>query len=208
MCSSPTIRASASTFSETGRPVVFYQPDREGYAHENGLYDEAASLPGQVVTSTDGLSAAVDQELSSTDRHPDYAHWRSWSCPHGKRQLRGPGHRHRLRRISGRHSFGRIAVGETEDALGSRCPTKQGVGNSALNLLATIDHDRFDVSVAFPAESAVESPEMVARIDSRANRLPRSGRMNELAFALPVRKKFEGGGGGADATLDGPALLR
>ena len=184
-------------FLETGRPVVFYQPDREGYAHENGLYDEAASLPGQVVTSTDGLSAAVDQELSSTDRHPNYAHWRSWSCPHE----RGNSAARVIDIVFGGSRDGTRSVasqsGKPKMLLALGALRNNGVGNSALNLLATIDHDRFDVSVAFPAESAVESPEMVARIDSRANRLPRSGRMNELAFALPVRKKFEGGGGGA-----------
>ncbi len=184
-------------FLETGRPVVFHQPDQDSYRQENGLYDDAASLPGIVVSSVDALSSVVEQELGSTQRHPNYDRWRDQCCS----EERGDSADRVIDIVFGGSQEGTIKVASKADkpkmlvALGGL--TNNGIGNSALNLLATIDHGRFDVSLTYPLETVDRSPEMAARIDRRVNRLPRSGGMNELRLALPLRTTWQGGGGGA-----------
>lgn len=171
-------------FLATGRPMVFFTPDMRDYEGYRGLYLDPTELPGPVVTTVPRLSQVLAASGSGSEDDPEITHrtvydaarQRFASREDGSASsrvidvvLRGRADRHAVRPAN---SDGRIRL---LIHLGGMQPN--GITTSAVNLLKSIDHSRYDVSVLYPHSTSASVRASVAKIDSRVRVLPRIGAM-------------------------------
>jgi CDP-glycerol glycerophosphotransferase len=179
-------------FLATGRPIAFFTPDIGDYSDYRGLYMQPSTWPGTVSTTladlagdilslgADGMSAAVasryeamkDTYVPNEDGH---ATQRVIDVV-----FRGRTTGYELRKAAS-HGRKRILFNA-----GSMRPN--GITASLLNLLDSIDHDRFDVSVVFPTSRARAVLAKQREINPRVRQFARVGQMNGLRPLQLVRR--------------------
>ncbi len=170
----------AYDFLATGKPVLYFIPDFDEYDGSRGLYADPKDWPGPICTSVRDLANAVsnvtptsvaDQERYRATSHTVVPYEDGHSThrivdivfrgiPDGARMHRGTedGRTSMLIHLGGMRS--------------------NGITSSALNLLTSLDHDRFDVSVFYPASASADSLRNQHAIDPRVRQFPRVGGMN------------------------------
>jgi CDP-glycerol glycerophosphotransferase len=170
-------------FLSTGRPVLFFTPDLEDYAGTRGLYFPPSEWPGPVSRTTEELASHIERYALTGDLPPESAE--RYRSMQGRFTRFDDGHSaSRVVDIvfRGHHAGHRIRNGLLDDRtsilvyLGGMRPN--GITTSVLNLLNSIDHNRFDVS-AFFAQS--KSPVAIAKqraIEYSVRQFPRVGGMN------------------------------
>ncbi|MFT4282738.1 CDP-glycerol glycerophosphotransferase family protein [Microbacterium sp.] len=174
----------------TGRPVGFLVSDASSYALERGTYLPLDELPGPVATDAAALAAAL-RDLMAPDapRHARYDDWADRFVPYedgeaGARVIdvvfRG---RVRDRRI-------RTARREGKPRLlfyigGIRM---NGITTSAVNLLNSLDREKYDVTalMAFPKGETTRRNQ--ARLDPGIRQIFRIGGMNGLKGRQLLRR--------------------
>lgn len=174
----------------TGRPVGFLVSDASSYALERGTYLPLDELPGPVATDAASLSSAL-RDLMAPDapRHARYDDWADRFVPYedgeaGARVIdvvfRG---RVRDRRI-------RTARREGKPRLlfyigGIRM---NGITTSAVNLLNSLDREKYDVTalMAFPRGETTRRNQ--ARLDPGIRQIFRIGGMNGLKGRQLLRR--------------------
>jgi CDP-glycerol glycerophosphotransferase (TagB/SpsB family)/glycosyltransferase involved in cell wall biosynthesis len=183
-------------FLGTGRPVVFYTPDRDDYARERGTYFDEEGLPGVVATTVPQLAAAILQPTPAevtavADR------WR--------RDFTSRDDGHATARVIDAVFRGGLAAGPisgtvTTELMVPASPRRpsvliyvggmrsNGITTSALNLLAHLDHDALEVSVLMARPSNREQRANAARIDSQVVQFHRRGELSgRRAATLTMR---------------------
>lgn len=172
-------------FLATDRPIVFYTPDRDDYAHDRGTYFTGPELPGAVATTPAQLADAIVHRADSAvieraDR------WR----------------RDFTARDDGRATERVIDAvfapsAELNDARQPRRPSvllyvggmrSNGITTSAINLLAHLDHDLLDVSVIMTRPAGEQQRANAARIHPRVRQFQRRGGFTgRRQFTLAMR---------------------
>ncbi|MEP6844240.1 MAG: glycosyltransferase [Pseudolysinimonas sp.] len=159
-------------FVRTGRPIVFYTPDRAGYEQDRGTYFDAEELPG---AATRTLSEVAEAILT-----PDGAHDRTAARWRAEFTAQDDGAASARVIDSVFHGVGSDAVREIRTSkhtlllfLGGM--RSNGITTSALNLLAHLDYDCYDVSVLIARPRTREQRSNATRIDPRARQLQRMG---------------------------------
>ncbi len=181
-------------FLATGRPVVFYTPDAAGFADTRGTYFGEEDLPGPVHRTLDQVAASVNAYAAGGA--PDAAVAARYTDWRRRFTANDDGNASRrvvdavFRGVTDVRSIRSIADDPRTRILlhlGSMRPN--GITTSALNLLAAIDHDRYDVTVIFnrPAEPQQRSNQQ--RIDPRVRQFHRMGGMNG-SKAVHLRRKL------------------
>lgn len=187
-------------FLATGRPVLFYTPDLDSYLDSRGLNVPPEELPGPVMGDLDALAAALGNLGTGGDDDPEilyrkaYARWQASYCPDEDG--------HATERLIG-IVFGRVPPGDRVESgitdgretiliyLGGMLPN--GITTSALNLLDTIDHDRYDVSAFYTHTNQAERRALIASIHPRVRLFPRSGQLLASRFhAGRIRRSAPG----------------
>ena len=163
-------------FLSTGRPIVFYTPDRAEYERDRGTYFGAAELPGPVVVTIPELADAI---AVPSDQHDSVAtRWRDefTRMDDGDASARviDAVFRHRAEPARSRPAAQRHSV-----LLHLGGMRSNGITTSALNLLAHLDHDRYDVSVLIARPRTREQRANAARIDPRVRQFHRMGGLAE-----------------------------
>jgi len=179
----------SSTFIDylaSGRPVLFYAPDMAEYLESRGAFTiPVAEWPGPVCTDVDelarwlggiGSGGAHDPQAGYAERYRA-AREQLVAGEDGKATervidivFRGNPTGLPLRRAD---TDGRTTV---LMHLGALLPN--GITSSALALLDSIDHERFDVSVTFPLPKRAERVAVVQRLHPSVRVLPRFGAIN------------------------------
>lgn len=169
-------------FLHLDRPILFLLTDLADYSSTRGLYESPDQLPGGKAETVGDLCAkaaalAAGEPEPSADaalRH----RWRAEYAPldDGAATSRVidvvfRGKRQDLLIDIERDSRERMLV-----YLGSM--KSNGITTSALNLLANLDHERFDVSVFYTYTGRGDQAKNIAAIDPRVRHLPRVGGMN------------------------------
>lgn len=172
-------------FLPTGRPILFYVPDEDEYGAYRGWYLPLEELPGPVVhsladlaklVSAVGTGAADDPLVSHGQRRQvareRFAPWDDGGATERVLDvlLRGRSGDRRTRpvRRDGRPTL-LVYLGGMKS---------NGITSSGLNLLRSLDHDRFDVSVI---HNSSQQPERLANfdlIDDRVRQFVRVGGFN------------------------------
>jgi CDP-glycerol glycerophosphotransferase (TagB/SpsB family)/glycosyltransferase involved in cell wall biosynthesis len=168
-------------FLGIGRPIVFYTPDQTDYQQERGTYFGGDDLPGPVVTTIPALARVITSPNGAHDRTAE-----RWRAEFTHRDdgaaaarvidavFRAPA------RATAQPSQ---STAERPSALPSRHRVllylggmrSNGITTSALNLLAHLDLDRYDVSVLLARPRTRDQRANAARIDSRVRQFHRVG---------------------------------
>ena len=162
-------------FLASDSPMIFYAPDSVEYLADRGLYMDLESLPGPVVHDLEGL--ATQALAVAHGRNDSYAtrreEWTRVYAPLDDGQatkrvidavFRGdPRHLVSLRTARPRLLF---YLGDMR---------LNGITSSALSLLANLDKDRFDVTVAFGNPPDTSAWQCVERLPSEIRLIRRVG---------------------------------
>lgn len=171
-------------FLATRRPIVFLTPDIRdyaGYAGYRGLYMEPEEWPGPVIHTVSELATELNFIARSGPRPEitqNYVAMRTRYSGHED------GHTGRIIDIVFRgrrdgYAVAPVARDERQSVLvhvGSMKPN--GITSSALNLLNTIDHRRYDVSAVFSNSRVPVALENQAQIHPAVRQFVRVGGMN------------------------------
>lgn len=174
------------------RPIVFLAPDLAEYTRTRGLYFEPEEWPGPVCASAAEAAAAIlapAETPESVAVAARAANWRELLTPHetgssARRVIdvvfRGQRSGYRVRQTV-RDSRPSILL-----FIGGMLPN--GITAAALNLLNSIDHQAFDVSVLFGFPRGAAQLANQARIDPAVRQFMRVGGMNGSKFTHLQRK--------------------
>ncbi len=182
-------------FLALDRPIVIFAPDRADYDEVRGLYEPAPGWPGPVVSDIDEVATVVAQVGTGGPADPALSHlsarreWRDRLCPRedGLASQRlvdvvfaGARDGHKLVDLS---TDGRPRI---LMYLGELKPN--GMTTSALNLLRSLDHSRFDVTALYPDSRDPDRVHAMDAIDPRVRRIPRIGGMAGSSGAQLARQ--------------------
>lgn len=179
----------AYDFLATGRPVVYFIPDLDEYAGSRGVYVAPKDWPGPVCGSVHELAAAIMS--ASTVVPADDERYRATSqmvVPYedGRSTRRVVDIVFRGLRDGARMRQGR-SDGCTSMLIYLGGMRSNGITSSVLNLVAGLDHHRFDVSVFYPTSTSADSISNQLMIDPRVRQFPRVGGMNGSKVDQMVR---------------------
>ena len=177
-------------FLATGRPIVFFTPDADDYSESRGTYIPTADLPGPSCVSEDDLARQVrmldDGDPSWRDRLRD---WRARYTP-----LDDGGASKRVIDIVFRGEPDESRVSSLLES--PRIPLliylggmrSNGITSSALNLLAHLDHETYDVSAVFARPAGLQRWHNQSLVDPRVRQFHRTGGMNGSKLGHLVRR--------------------
>ena len=179
-------------FLQTGRPIVFYTPDKDEYADSRGLYRDAAELPGPVFSTPAEVAAAVrGYAAAGVDAAPsavyataqqNYTPWEDGAASDRIVDIifRGNTDGYRLRSLED--------DGRTSVLLHVGGMRPNGITTSALNLINSIDHTRYDVSITYTGGAASRRMLDERFVDPAIRHFPRVGGMNGSKY-LHVKRR-------------------
>lgn len=184
-------------FLPLDRPIGFYLPDQSDYQSSRGLYVDTSELPGPIaeseieLTQLSGDLAAATHNAAPDAWQQRRVEWTETFAPFEDGDVtrrvvdavfRGDGS---ARTIDISHD-GREKM---LIYLGTLKPN--GISTSALNLLANIDYDRFDVSVFYLFSNKPDQARNIAAVDPRVRHLPWIGGMNGSKIAHAKRDRLQ-----------------
>ena len=169
-------------FLSSGRPIVFHTPDREEYDGYRGCYLAPEELPGPQVASAEELADVVSAVGTGSGLDPVLTHGQAYAAARARFAPRDDGgatqrvldvvvrghrdgHTVRPTRRDGRRTLMLYLGGMMSN----------GITSSALNLLRSLDHARWDVSVVM---GPIDNDDRVANaetIDPRVRQFVRQG---------------------------------
>lgn len=177
-------------FLATGRPLVFHVPDADDYRRYRGLYRPVEEFPGPKTRTLNELANAVRAGLAA-DWHPGSEYvaqrdelaskadgsvcerivdivWRGQQANYDVRRDFADGRRRVL-----------IYVGPL---------LQNGITTAALNLINSLDHDRYDVTVMYPWSTNPTKFANARQISRQTRPMPWQGPINASRFEHSVRK--------------------
>lgn len=179
-------------FLATGRPIVFLTPDIRDYAGYRGLYMEPEEWPGPVVHTVSELATELNFIARSGPRPEitqNYVAMRTKYSGHEDGHATGRIIDIVFRGRRDGYAVAAVARDERQSVLvhvGSMKPN--GITSSALNLLNTIDHRRYDVSAVFSNSRVPVALENQAQIHPAVRQFVRVGGMNGSKVAHLKRR--------------------
>ena len=169
-------------FLATGRPIVFFTPDRADFEQARGLYLTPTELPGPVCRTAIEVAAIIGQ-VADHGRLPAFTERYRVAQHDYVGQDDGSASARVIDIVFRGADPGRVLHESTAPSrrsvliyLGGMKPN--GITSAALNLLGAIDHEKFDVSVALTKSSAPARRASQRLIDPRVRQFARVGGMN------------------------------
>ena len=183
-------------FLSSGRPIIFYRPHPADYNSSRGTYFEPDELPGPVcddITQTaDAVRSFLDGGIPAAPFGSRYAQWQKRFAGADDGNAAGRVVDVVFRGRADAHHIVSIADDSRMSLLlhlGSL--RSNGITASALNLLSSIDHNLFDVSVVFNRPSGRGQRANQSRIDPRVRQFHRVGGMGGSTLAHLSRRIAE-----------------
>jgi CDP-glycerol glycerophosphotransferase len=173
-------------FLATGKPVVFFIPDLRSYSSDRGLYLPPSELPGPVATDLEELAAEIG-------RHADQASYKNLDAAVRARyedfqQMYCPSEDGGATERLIKAVFDGVEPPETVlSGFGDGRPSiliylggmaSNGITTSALNLLDSIDHERYDVSAFYSYSTNPDRFANARAINANVRLFPRQGGLN------------------------------
>ncbi len=192
-------------FLATGRPVIHYAPDLQEYAQYRDVYDAPETWPGEVTVTpaelTDAVASALRPGWAPSERYLEaLARWAPLDdgavTPRVIDAVFGG-------RSASYRGLNAPSDGRTKILMYAGAFIPNGITTSAKNLLRTIDHGRYDVTVLVPYSAKDPARrEGWNGVDPRTRLLFRAGpfagglgaalwRAVDLHTPLPVPHAFE-----------------
>ena len=168
-------------FLASDRPIVFYTPDADDYSTGRGTYFAPDELPGPVTGDLTAVASIILAERDGIAALTEAPAYRSWRSRFVSRDDGGS-----ARRVVDAVFRGRIDPDHAVSLADDRTPIllylggmrSNGITSSALNLLRSLDHDVYDVSVLISRPGGGQALANQALIDPRVRQFHRVGGMN------------------------------
>ncbi|WEK14656.1 MAG: glycosyltransferase [Candidatus Microbacterium phytovorans] len=174
----------------TGRPIGFLVPDGDAYAAERGTYLPLDELPGPVHTDPSALGSALASLMASdAARHPRYDEWAERFTPYedgGATSrvidvvFRG--------RTEGRRVRTAVRDGRTRLLFYLGGIRMNGITTSAVNLLNSLDPERYDVTALMALPRGETTRRNQQRLHPGIRQVFRIGGMNGLKVRQLARR--------------------
>ncbi|MCU1585659.1 MAG: glycosyltransferase [Microbacteriaceae bacterium] len=179
-------------YLQSERPIVFFTPDVAEYSASRGTYFPPEELPGPVCVEVAQVAASIRAQAAEGADSPWATTRRDW--------------RERFLPRDDGSSASRVVdavfrgVLDPQRALSVTSDTRvpvllhlggmrsNGITTSALNLLSSIDHDRFDVSIVIGKPWSAQQRANQGLIDPRIRQFHRAGGMNGSKVAHLLRR--------------------
>ncbi len=183
-------------------PIVLFAPDLEGYINLRGLYLTESELPGPLVTSLDEAADLVALAGSGSPADPLVSHREVYQAARARFAAKDDGQASRRivdavwrGRRDGR-SVGPIRHdGRTTMLVYLGGLKSNGITTSAINLLRSIDHERFDVTVVYRHHSSGDRAINAGRIPPGVRQLARIGKFTTGKLHRSKRRRLLEKGG-------------
>lgn len=186
-------------FLATNRPILFHVPDHREYDTSRGFYIDLSELPGPTSLNLNELKTQLKSLGSGSDIDPEMTHRIAYEnarekyCPYEDGKVTD-----RVIDIifNGQSNGYRILdLSECEKTklllfLGGMKPN--GITSAALNLIASIDYDKFDVSIMIPQASRHSNTNLYESVDTRARQFLRNNTFPATRAHLDANKEFLG----------------
>lgn len=178
-------------FLATGKPIVFYTPDASGYDESRGTYFAPDELPGPVVDDAAIAGRSMYALLRGGTPSPRYAEW--------QRRFTSHEDGHATQRVidvvfrgltDGLHVRPAASDGRRRLLLYLGGMRSNGITTAALNLLAGIDHERYDVTALMSYSRRRWARANQDLIPPQVRQIYRVGGMNGSKLAH-VRRKWD-----------------
>jgi CDP-glycerol glycerophosphotransferase (TagB/SpsB family)/glycosyltransferase involved in cell wall biosynthesis len=169
------------------RPIVFFAPDAKEYVSSRGLYLGLDELPGPVFTTTAETATEVARlaaAANATDKRrlrtarARFSRWDDGAATERVVNAVFGGTAARSRRFDNRKPRVLMHIGGMKP---------NGITSAALNLLAEINTDVYDVSVSYPAGRSAAQLFESRTLNPAIRQIPRVGGMNG-SKALHLRR--------------------
>lgn len=172
------------------RPVIFYVPDLEEYQEQRGLYFQMENMPGALCRDLESLAAAVDEALLG-GKTSDHTLALSEFCPmdDGFAAARAiefffdESDKHVIERPDNNKST----------ILFRQSFIPNGITSSFINLLNSLDKNRYRIVILFDANSIANNQDRIKlfeKLPKHVQRIARSGRQLFLAEERWLESKF------------------
>lgn len=179
-------------FLASDKPIVFYVPDAAGYEKNRGLYFDLSELPGPITKSYAELRDAVVGELGN-DESSFTSLRHSWRERFASKEDG---------RATSRVVNTLFGVGEGAPTVRINATEKKklliypggmlnnGITRAVHNLLDSIDHDKYDVTLTTPAPRARDRVANLDRINSNCRILARVGGVRLTGYEQSVYDNY------------------
>lgn len=177
----------------TDRPIVFFVPDADGYEKARGLYFDLDSLPGPLARNQRELGTAVAEGLAGNSAATKAEVRRKW------RERFAPDEDGRASERIVNILFGAgdgadlVDISTTEKIKLLMYPggmLNNGITRAAHNLLDSLDHDVYDVTLTTPNSQSQDRVANLERVDSRCRVIPRVGGVRLTGYEQSVYDNY------------------
>lgn len=197
-------------FLASGKPVLFYTPDAQGYARDRGVLMDSEQLPGPTFSEIDGLAKAIGAISTGTEDDPELTHRDRYReaaetyCPwdDGKAAARVVDVVFRSRTEGYRLRHG-LPDGRTSVLISSGRVRTSGVNTSLLSLLRNLDPEHYDVTLLVQPPRDDGERRLQALIPNSVRQLMRAGTYPVTAKHVEAHNCFLAEGLGADGRYPG-----
>ena len=158
------------------RPLCFYIPDFETYSEYRGVYQDPQSWPGPIVATAEAAAAAITSEPSeevANRRREARAVYNAYDDGRATQRVIDIVFNENESPYNVVSDF---STGKTSILLYPGGLLPNGITTSVINLLNSLDYEKFDVSIAYAHGTKPAIVDFLSRIDSRIRLLPRIGR--------------------------------
>ncbi|MGA0566490.1 CDP-glycerol glycerophosphotransferase family protein [Rathayibacter sp. KR2-224] len=175
----------------TGKPIVFYTPDAPAYAETRGTYFAPDELPGPVVDDAALAGSTMHALLGGEPLTPKYADWQRRFASKEDGNATGRVIDVVFRGLTDGLDVRPAATdGRRRLLLYLGGMRSNGITTAAMNLLADIDHDRYDVTVLMSYSRRGWHRANQALIPPEVRQIFRVGGMNGSKLSH-VRRKWD-----------------
>lgn len=194
-------------FLASGRPIIFYAPDRNHYGAERGLYLPDSELPGPVTGDIPRLAALIRASNTGEEEDPAKTHRAVYQRAQDRFVPKDDGRAtERVIDIVFRGRSERYDVkplprdGRMRLLIYLGGLRSNGITASALNLMSNIDYDRFDVSAFYGYSAGPDAKVNERSIPEEVRLFPRVGGITPSKLVQRQRDKLQTVG------IDAPGL--
>lgn len=179
-------------FLPARRPMIFYAYDLTEYAEQRGLYFRMTELPGTLCTSIDEVVPAIQRALKAAGPGEGHDCALARFCPHED----GLATRRAVEFFiddSTEHVTRRYEDSRKSILIYAGAFPPQGITSSALNLLGSLDYERYKVTVVIDPDAVAGASEKLERfsmLPPSVQVVGRAGAMVGDAVELWVRNSM------------------
>lgn len=162
----------------TGKPILFYIPDLQDYQKQRGLYFGIDKLPGPIAVDLEELGGLLEDIPSATEHFKEkYEQERQWACGYDDGMVCNRVIEELIVHTNIEKLLSFHANKKTKILAYSGDLQPGEVRNRLEKWIATVDYDKYDVTLLVPHTATESVLNWIKEVDQRVRVLRRTGKM-------------------------------